>query len=68
MNSDLVHINGRWIKVGDLIVNLSSMEKGFQDEERRRQEIWDYIQYRESLLRWPSVSKETKLGIRTGDR
>jgi hypothetical protein len=47
-------INGRWIKVGDLIVDLSSLEKGFQKEERSRKEIWDYIQYRESLLKWPS--------------
>jgi hypothetical protein len=55
MNHDFVQfINGRWIKVGDLIVDLSSFEKGFQKEERSRKEIWDYIQYRESLLKWPS--------------
>ncbi len=57
MNHDSVYfIDGRWIKVGDLIVDLSSLEKGFQLEERSRKEIWDYIQYRESLLKWPSRS------------
>jgi len=46
--------NGQWITSGGLIVDLPSMQKGFQELERYRQEIWDYIQYRESLLRWPS--------------
>jgi hypothetical protein len=60
----MVHINGRWIKAGDLIVDLSSMEKGFQDEGKRRQEIWDYIQYRESLLTWPSPNEEARKSSR----
>jgi len=55
MNHDSVYfIGGRWIRIGDLIVDSSSLEKGFQQEERSRKEIWDYIQYRESLLKWPS--------------
>jgi len=36
------------------------MEKGFQETKRRQQEIWDYIQYRESLLKWPSNKEETR--------
>jgi len=48
--------NGQWIKSGSLILDLSSLEKGFQQEERSRKEIWDYIQYRESLLKWPSTN------------
>jgi hypothetical protein len=48
------------MKVGDLIVELSSLEKGFQREERNRKEIWDYIQYRESLLKWPSNKEEAR--------
>ncbi len=46
--------NQPWIKTGPLMVNLSSMQNGFLDIERHRREIWDYIQYRESLLQWPS--------------
>ena len=60
MNSEFFHVNGRWIKVGDLIVDLSSMEKGFQDEEKRRQEIWDYIPYRETLLKWPCANEDAR--------
>jgi len=56
-------INARWIKAGSLIVDLPSMEKGFREEERLHQEIWDYIQYRESLLTWPSKNEEVRKGI-----
>lgn len=46
--------NQRLVKFGDLVVDLSSLGNGFQKEAKRyRQEIWDYIQYRESLVRWP---------------
>ncbi len=65
MDSDSVYINGRWVKVGDLIVDLSSMEKGFQDGEKRRQEIWDYIQYRENLLKWPCANEDARKGSRS---
>jgi len=46
--------NQKLIMSGDLIIDLSSLEKGFLEAQRYRQEIWDYIQYRESLLKWPS--------------
>ena len=49
--------NHKLIKSSDLIIDLSSMEKGFLEMERCRQEIWDYIQYRENLLKWPSIGK-----------
>ncbi len=26
--------------------------------KRYRQEIWEYIQYRESLVKWPSINQE----------
>jgi hypothetical protein len=51
----------KWIKSGNLIVDLSSFENGFQKEEKRyRQEIWEYAQYRESLVRWPLMNKKLK--------
>lgn len=65
MDKDLLNQNNqKWTKSGDLVVNLSSLENGFQKEERRfRQEIWDYIQYRESLVRWPLVNEKIKMGF-----
>ena len=52
--------NERWMKVGGLIVDLISMAKGFQGIERCRQDIWDYIQYRESLVTWPAMNEKIK--------
>jgi len=52
--------NHKLIKSGDLIIDLPSMEKGYREEEMRRQEIWNYIQYRESLLKWSSMNKEMR--------
>jgi len=49
-----------WIKTGSLLVDLPSMKKGFREGERRCQEIWNYIQYRESLLKWSSMNKEMR--------
>ncbi len=65
MDKDLLNQNNqKWTKSGDLIVDLSSFENAFQKEERRfRQEIWDYIQYRESLVRWPLVNEKIKMGL-----
>ena len=61
MDENFGYLNDqRWMRVGDLIIDLSSMEKGFRDVERRRQEIWDYIQYRESLLKWPPTKEEAR--------
>jgi hypothetical protein len=51
----------RLIQAGDLIVDISSLQNGFQKQEKRcRQEIWDYIQYRESLVRWPLANEKVK--------
>ena len=59
MVSDSIHQNnGHWIRSGSLIIDLPGMQKGFHEPERYRQAIWDYIQYRESLLKWPSINEE----------
>jgi hypothetical protein len=56
--------NEKWIKSGDLIIDLSSFQNGFQKEVKRyRQEIWDYMQYRESLVRWPIANEKIKMGV-----
>lgn len=58
-----------WIKSGDLIVDLSSFKNGFEKEEKRyRQEIWDYVQYRESLVRWPPINEKIKMGFSSNNR
>jgi len=64
MDKDLLNqSHQKWLKSGDLIVDLSSFQNGFQKEEKRyRQEIWDYIQYRESLVRWPLLNEQIKMG------
>jgi hypothetical protein len=49
--------NGHWIGAGGLIVNLPSMGKGFREPEKYHREIWDYIQYRESLVKWPLINE-----------
>jgi len=58
--------NGQWIKVGSLIVHLPSLGKGFQGTERYRQEIWDYIQYREGLVKWPMTNEGMRSTYRNG--
>jgi len=65
MDKDLLkQTHQKWIKSGDLIVDLSSLQNGFQKEVKRyRQEIWDYIQYRESLVKWPVANEKITMGI-----
>jgi hypothetical protein len=65
MDEDLLkQTNRKWTKSGDLIVDLSSFENGFQNEEKRfRQEIWDYIQYRESLVKWLLSNEKITMGL-----
>jgi hypothetical protein len=56
--------NKKLIKLGDLVIDLSSFENGFKNKEKRyRQEIWDYVQYRESLVRWPLSNEKIKMGL-----
>jgi hypothetical protein len=64
MDNDLMNqSNQPLIKSGHLIVDVSSFQNGFQKEAKRYcQEIWDYIQYRESLVRWPLANEKIKLG------
>jgi len=53
-----------WIKSGDLMVDVSSLRNGFQKEGKRYcQEIWDYIRYRESLVRWPLANEKIKMSV-----
>jgi hypothetical protein len=55
----------KWTKAGGLPVDFSSFGTGFHirlEREKYREEIWDYLQYRESLLRWPSINEEIKRG------
>jgi len=65
MDKDLLNQTvQRWIKSGDLMVDVSSLGNGFQKEGKRyRQEIWEYIQYRESLVKWPSANEKIKMGL-----
>ena len=64
MSQDFDHLpNEKWTKAGSLLVDLSSFENRFRihlERERYRKEIWDYIQYRESLLKWPSMNEKDK--------
>jgi len=55
--------NERWKKANHLFIDLSSMEEGFLQTKRYRQEIWDYVFYREGLVKWPSVNEKIRMGI-----
>jgi hypothetical protein len=60
---NLIHLrNGKWIKSGGLMIDVSSLENDFLETVRRRQEIWDYIEYRESLVKWPCINEKIKMG------
>jgi hypothetical protein len=66
MSQDFDHLpNEKWTKAGSLLVDFSSFENGFRthlERERYRKEILDYIKYRESLVKWPSMNEEIKRG------
>jgi hypothetical protein len=47
---------GSWIKEGNLLVNLYSLEMGFKETERSRRDVWDYIEWRETVLVGPPDS------------
>ena len=70
MDKDLLNqTHQKWIKSGDLVVDLSSFQNGSQKGEKRyRQEIWDYIQYRESLVRWPLLNEKIKMDLSHNNR
>jgi len=70
MNKDRTdRADQRLIKSGDLVVDLSSLQNGFQKEVKRyRQEIWDYIQYRESLVKWPLANEKITMGLSPNHR
>ena len=64
MSQDFDHLpNEKWTKAGSLMIDLGSFENGFRvhlERERYRKEIWDYIQYREGLLKWPPMNEKGK--------
>jgi len=54
MNMDIIgNVNEKWVKASHLLVDLSSMEMGFKDMEKDRRAIWDYIEWRETVLVGP---------------
>ena len=54
MNMDFIDKTyEKWIKVGNLLVDLWSMETGFKNAEKIRRDIWDYIEWRETVLAGP---------------
>jgi hypothetical protein len=63
MDKDLMNQTDlKWIKSVDLLVNLPSLQNGIKKEAiKYRQEIWDCIQYRESLVRWPLANEKIKM-------
>jgi hypothetical protein len=54
----------QWIKADGLMIDLPSMGKGFREMKRYRREIWDYIQYRESLVKWPSMNEAARKSLK----
>jgi precorrin isomerase len=60
----LSQMNQKLIKSADIVVDVPSFENGFSKEKKRvRQEIWDYVQYRESLVKWPPTNEKIKMGL-----
>ena len=47
---------GKWIKAGNLLVDLWSLETGFKDVEKNRRDVWGYIEWRETVLVGPPDS------------
>jgi len=62
MDKNLDQNNPKLVRSGNLMVDLASMEKGLLEKKRYRQEIWDYIEYREGLVKWPSMNEQIKGG------
>ena len=97
MENDLIcQTTERWINAGNLLVDLASMECGFEEMnpvrnsngalnpagiilkrnpaavqwgsisngvKRYRQEVWEYIEYRESLVKWPPMNEQIRGGV-----
>jgi hypothetical protein len=64
MDKNLDQNNPKLVRSGSLIVDLSSMEKGLLEKKRYRQEVWEYIEYRESLVKWPRLNEQIRGGVR----
>jgi hypothetical protein len=55
--------NPKLIRSGSFIVDLSSIEVGLLEKKRYRQEVWEYIEYRESLVKWPQLNEQIRGGV-----
>ena len=64
MDDDLYLAPRKWIKAGSLVVDLLSLEEELGDLRRRQQETWDYLAYRESLVKWPLMNETIRGGRR----
>jgi hypothetical protein len=62
MDKNLDQNNPKLVRSGNLMVDLSSMEKGLLEKKRYRQEVCEYIEYREGLVKWPSMNEQIKGG------
>jgi len=63
MDRNLDQNGPKLVRSGSLIVDLSSMEKGLLEKKRYRQEVWEYIEYRESLVKWPTMNERIRGGV-----
>ena len=63
MDRNLDQNGPKLVRSGSLIVDLSSMEKGLLEKKRYRQEVWEYIEYRESLVKWPTINERIRGGV-----
>ncbi|MBM4324738.1 MAG: hypothetical protein FJ115_14350 [Deltaproteobacteria bacterium] len=64
MDGNLDQNNPKLVRSDSLIVDLSSMEEGLLEKKRYQQEVWEYIEYRESLIKWPPMNEQIRGGVR----
>lgn len=62
MDNILDQNNPKLARSSSLIIDLSSMEKGLLENKRYRREVWEYIEYRKSLVKWPAMNEKLRGG------
>jgi len=62
MDKHLDQDNPKLVRSDSLIVDLSSMEEGLLEKKRYQQEVWEYIEYRENLIKWPRLNEQIRGG------
>ncbi len=45
-----------WVRVGNLLIDLYGLEMGLKEAERSWRDIWDYIEWRKTVLLGPPDS------------